>query len=87
MGTAPKIILAATIIAFSSEWYQTDKPNFRIPVAGILMAWVFQGIENLDENAGIGLALIAFTTSLLAPVKGQKSPVDVAAKIVGSNRK
>jgi hypothetical protein len=86
MGAAAKIILVTAFIAFANEWYQTDKPNFRIPVAGVLMAWVFEGIENLNENAGVGVAYMVFISSLLVPVKGEKSPIETATKIVSPTK-
>lgn len=86
MGTGAKIILATAVIAFANEWYQTDRPNLRIAIAGVVMAWVFQGIENINENASVGVAYMVFLSALLVPVKGEKSPIETATKIVGGKK-
>lgn len=84
MGAAAKIILVTAGIAFANEWYNTNTPNFKIPVAGIIIAWIFQGIEDINENAAVGLATMAFLSALLVPVDSHKSPVETAGKILGA---
>lgn len=73
MAKSTGIVLTATGIAFTNEWLQDGTPNIRIPVAGLLVALIFDGIERLNERAGVGLAYIMLITATLAPING-KSP-------------
>jgi hypothetical protein len=64
--TATGIVLIAGTITFGNEWYQTGKVNWKIPIATMLAAAVFDGLAKLDDKAAIGLSVIvllgAFTT-------------------------
>jgi hypothetical protein len=75
MAQSTGIVLTATGISFSNEWYQTGDPNIRILVAGLGVALLFAGVEKLNTRAGVGLGYIMLITTLLTPIKG-KSPAD-----------
>lgn len=73
MAKSTGIVLTATGIAFANEWMQTDTPNLRIPIAGLFVALIFDGIERVNERAGVGMAYIMLISAVLAPING-KSP-------------
>jgi hypothetical protein len=63
---ATGIVLTAGTITFVNEWYVKGKPEWKIPVATLLAAAVFDGLAAIDDKAATGLAVIvllgAFTT-------------------------
>lgn len=71
MAKSTGIVLTGTAISFANEWYQTNTPNFRIVLAGMGAALIFDGIEQLDERAAIGLSAIFLITVLLTPFNGK----------------
>lgn len=71
MAKSTGIVLTGTAISFANEWYQTDTPNFRILLAGMGVALLFDGIEQLDQKAAVGLSIIFVITVLLTPFNGK----------------
>jgi hypothetical protein len=78
-GMATGLIIVTGTITFTNEWYQTKKINWRIPVATVLAALVFDGMGQLDANAATGLAAIAFLTAMTTEFNGKS----VAATVSG----
>lgn len=78
MGASTNIVLAATAVSFGNEWYQTSTPNWRIPVAGLGVSIVLDGIEKFSRQGAIGLATIMMITILITPFNG-KSPAQTLA--------
>jgi len=76
------IVLTATAISFSNDWIQTNKPNFRIAMAGLGVALIFDGIEKLNEKAAVGLSVMMMIAVLLSPMHG-KSPVQTLSGLAG----
>ncbi len=74
MSKSVGIVLTATGISFANEWMQTNTPNLRVPIAGLGVALLFNGVERLNERAGVGLATIMLITVLFTPFQG-KSPL------------
>jgi len=66
MAVATNIILIAGSMTFVNEWYQTKEINWRVPIATVLAAAIFDGIAHLNDKAATGLSIIvligAFTT-------------------------
>lgn len=79
MAKSTGIVLAATGISFSNEWLTTGTPNFRVGIAGLGVALLFDGIEKINQTAAIGLATIMLITVLVTPFEGL-SPVETVAK-------
>lgn len=77
MAASTGIIISAGMVSFANEWYQDDKPNFRVVIATLGAAWIFSGIEKINGKFAVGLSTITFITVLLTPFKG-KSPIDTA---------
>lgn len=80
MAESTGLVLTATAISFTSEWINTNTPNFRIVIAGLGVALVFDGLEKLSPQGTKGLALIMLITVLITPING-KSPVQTAASL------
>lgn len=70
MAKSTGIVLTATAISFGNEWLNTGTPNIRIGVAGLATALIFDGIEMLNEKAGVGLSVMMLITVLLTPFNG-----------------
>lgn len=75
MAQSTGIVLTATGITFANEWYQTNKINARVLIAGLGVALLFDGIEKLNERAAVGLATIMLITVMVAPMGGN-SPAE-----------
>ncbi len=67
MSKSIGIVLTATTISFANEWMQTNSPNWRVPIAGLGVALLFNGVERLNER-------IMLITVLATPFQG-KSPL------------
>jgi hypothetical protein len=80
MSKSVGIILTATGISFANEFLQTEELNFRVPIAGGLVALLFDGIEKINEDAAVGLAVIVFLTVLMTPFNGT-SPAEMLGDV------
>lgn len=74
MAAATDIILIAGGLTFTNEWLQTKQINWKVPVATVLIAAVFDGIAHLDAKVATGVAVIVLIGALTVPIDG-KSPV------------
>lgn len=83
MGASTGVVLTATAISFTNEWWHSNKPNFKIIMAGLGVALFFDGIEKVSPKAATGLASIMLVTVLLTPIDG-KAPFQTLNDIVGS---
>ncbi len=81
MAKSTGIVLAAGGISFANEWYNDNTPNFRIVVATLGVALLFDGIERINEGAAVGLASIMLITVLITPIH-KKTPVDTVNDIL-----
>lgn len=75
-NAAAGIILIAGGITFTNEWYQTKQVNWRVPIATVLAAAVFDGLAKLDDKAAVGLAVIVLIGAFVNKING-KSIADV----------
>jgi hypothetical protein len=82
MAKSTGIVLTATGISFTNEWVQTNTPNFRIVAAGLAVALIFDGIEKLNERAGVGLSIMMLIAALVTPIKG-KAPAQTLLSLTG----
>jgi hypothetical protein len=78
------IILMTGTISFGNEWLQTQKLNFRIPVATMFTAVFLNGVDKISPKAATGLAVIAMITVLLTPLNG-KSPLQEVLQVLPVN--
>jgi len=86
MATATNIILIAGTITFTNEWYQTKEVNWRVPVATIIIAAVFDGLAHLDDHAATGIAVIALIGALVTQFNG-KSAASTLSGLMGGTKK
>lgn len=77
-NVATGIILVAGTMTFTNEWYQTKKVNWRVPVATLLGAAIFDGLAHIDDKAAVGLAIIVLMGAATTKFGG-KSAVDTIA--------
>lgn len=85
-STATGIILIAGTATFTTEWYNTKKVNFKVAVATLLGAAIFDGIAKLDDKAAIGLSVIVLLGALTTKWGG-KSAVETIAQAMTSVEK
>ena len=67
------IILIAGGMTFANEWYQTKQINWRVPVATLLIAAVFDGLGRLDSKAATTVAIIALIGAATAEFNGKSA--------------
>jgi hypothetical protein len=82
MSDSMGIILTASAIAGANEWLQTDQVPWRIGIAGLAAALLFDGIERISHTAGVTLSAAVLITALVTPFHGN-SPIQEFANVVG----
>lgn len=87
MAAATNIILAAGTMTFANEWYQTKEVNWRVPVATLLIAAIFDGLAKLDDKAATSLSIIAFIGAATAEFNGKSAASTVAGLFSSSPSK
>lgn len=83
MSASTATVLAATAISFGNEWVNTNQVNLRIPIAGLGVALLLDGIDKFSPEAATGLAVIMFITILFTPFNG-KSPAQTVTGLIGT---
>lgn len=87
MARSTGIILTAGVLTIGNEFVQ--KPAalsslFRPAAAFLGVAWIFAGLETLDEQAAVGLAAIVMITVLIGGVNsGYRSPAAEIISLIG----
>lgn len=79
-NTATGIILIAGTVTFANEWYQTHEVNWRVPVATVLVAAVFDGLAHIDDHAAVGLSIMVLIAAMVTKFNG-KSAADTLAHL------
>lgn len=85
MSDSTGIVLAATGISLANKWYTTEQFDLAIPLAGGLVALLFNGIERVDHTAGVGMATLMMISVLLTPPKGGTAPADTVLSWLGQS--
>ena len=75
-NAAAGIILIAGGITFTNEWYQEHTINWRVPIATVLAAAVFDGLAKLDSKAAVGVSIMVLIGAFVNKING-KSIADV----------
>jgi uncharacterized protein YfiM (DUF2279 family) len=78
-NTATGIVLIAGTATFATEWYNTEKVNWKVPIATLLAAAVFDGLGKLDDKAAIGLSVLVLLGALTTKWGGRSAVETVAA--------
>ena len=79
-ATATGIVLIAGTMTFSNEWYQTGKADFKVAVATMFAAAIFDGLARLDEKAAVGLSIMVLIAAT-ATKFGGKSVIDTVTEM------
>lgn len=82
MSAAPGIVLLAGGLTFFNEWYQTDKFNWRVPIATFGAAWFVSGIAEISDQAAVGIAVMALIGASSAKFGG-KSVFEEIGSVAG----
>jgi len=83
MAKSTGIVLAAGAVAFTNEWFHTDTPNFRIVLGTVGSALFLSAVEQLNQQAGVGLAVIFAITVMLTPIDGD-APTQTITKLLNN---
>lgn len=78
-STATGVILIAGTITFVTEWYNTGKVNFKVPVATLLAAAVFDGLAKLDDKAAVALSIMVLLGAVTVKWGGRSVVETIAA--------
>jgi hypothetical protein len=87
MAASTGIILTAGVITIGNEFVQgaSVASVFKPAVAFLGAAFVFSGLEKLDQEAAVGLAAIVMITVLIGGIsKAKKSPAAEVMSLFGS---
>lgn len=87
MAVATGIILIAGTATFTTEWYNTKKVNFKIPVATLLAAAVFDGFAKLDSKAATGVSIMVLLAALTTKWGGKSAVETIAAAMTSAEKK
>lgn len=85
-NTATVVVLTAGTITFTNEWYQTKTVNWRVPVATLILAGLFDGLSKLSSMAATGLSVMILIAALVTRFNG-KSVADQLAQSFGPQPK
>lgn len=77
---ATVIVLTAGTMTFANEWYQTNQVNWRIPVATVLLAGLFDVFAGIDNKAATITSVIVLIGALTTSFNG-KSVADEFASV------
>lgn len=83
MASGPNIVLVATGISFTNDWYHHPArlPNIRILMAGGLFSLFVAALADVSDRAATGLGGIVLITVLLTPQQGGPSPIGTLASL------
>jgi hypothetical protein len=85
-ATATGIVLTAGTLTFANEWYQAHSVDWKIPVATLFAAAIFDGLEQIDSKAAIGLSVIILVGAVTTRVNG-KSVADTVNELFSAQKK
>jgi hypothetical protein len=78
-ATGTTLVLVAGTITFANEWYQTKVFNWRVPIATVLIAAGFEGLDKFDPRVATGLGIMALIVAGTTTFNGKS-----AADTIGS---
>jgi len=81
------IVLVAGAVTFTGEWYWSQKMDWKVPLATILLAAGFEGLSSLDRNGTTILALIIFAGAASTKFSGHSAFDMVTALVSGGKTK
>jgi hypothetical protein len=84
---ATGIVIVAGTVTFTNEWYQTHKVNWRVPVATVLVAAVFDGLAHIDDRAAVGLSIMVLIAALVTKFNGKSAADTLAALFSAASTK
>lgn len=84
LPTSSVIILVAGTMTFGNEWYQTKQINWRIPLATIFGALLFDGLAHINDKAATGISIMVLLGAAVARFNG-KSVADTVSATFNTN--
>jgi hypothetical protein len=78
-NTATVIILTAGTITFANQWYQTKEINWKVPLATVLGAALFDGLAHVNSKIATGLSVMVLLGALVTKFNGKSAADTLAA--------
>ena len=79
------IVLIAGAVTFTGEWYWEKKIDWKVPLATVLLAAMFEGLSNVDRNGATLLSLMVFAGAASTKFNGH-SAFDMVTALVGGGK-
>jgi hypothetical protein len=79
MDAGPSFVLAAGGITFANEWLQTNKPQFRPLVAGLVGAAIIAGVSEVAPKAGTALGVMVLIVAVTTEFNGKSAISEFAS--------
>lgn len=84
LDAGPGLVILAGAMTFGNEWYQTGKPNWRVPVATLLGAALIGGLSALSTNAATALGGMVVIGAATARFNGKSVIQELNGALQGS---
>jgi uncharacterized membrane protein YdcZ (DUF606 family) len=79
MDAGPTLVLTAGAITFTNEWLQTNKPQFRPLVAGMVGAAIIAGVSDIAPRAGTALGIMVLIVAVTTEFNGKSAVSEFAS--------
>ncbi len=83
---APALVLTAGAMTFGNEWLQTDKLNWRVPVAALLGAGILGAIGAVSTGAANGLGVMILIAAANTEFNGKSAVQEIASSLPRQKR-
>lgn len=77
----PALVLTAGVMTFGNEWLQTNKLNWRVPVAALLGAGIMAAIGTVSTGAANGLAVMVLIAAANTQFNGKSAVQEIASSL------
>ena len=84
IDAGPGLVIAAGVMTFGNEWYQTGKLNWRVPIATLLGAALIGGFSALDSQAASALGGIILIGAATAKFNGKSVVQELNVALQGA---
>jgi hypothetical protein len=87
MDAGPGLVLLAGTMTFGNEWYQTNTPNWRVPIATLLGTAAVGAFSALNQNAATALGGIILVGAATAKFGGKSVVQELNEALNAANGK
>lgn len=80
------LVLTAGTMTFLNEWYQTNKVNWRVPIATLLLAAAIDFLGKIDNRVANGFGILIFVGAGSTQFNGRSAFGTLAQLFGGTNQ-